>query len=126
MTSEAGDAAWEAITQLAAAPQTTGTTSVVERISFRPPMTTNEHIHKLYSRVEAVGKAMNIPVRSMHRGGGSDANIIAQAGIPVVDGLGPIGGKLHSTDEYLLADSIVERTTLAAVALHTLYEEYCR
>lgn len=126
MTSEAGDAAWEAITQLAAAPQTTGTTSVVERISFRPPMTTNEQIHMLYSRVEAVGKAMNIPVRSMHRGGGSDANIIAQAGIPVVDGLGPIGGKLHSTDEYLLADSIVERTTLAAVALHTLYEEYCR
>jgi glutamate carboxypeptidase len=34
--------------------------------------------------------------------------------VPVLDGLGPVGGLDHSPDEYIEADSIVPRTALVA------------
>jgi len=33
-------------------------------------------------------------------------------GIPVLDGLGPIGGNSHSSDEYVLKASIIPRTNM--------------
>jgi glutamate carboxypeptidase len=47
-------------------------------------------------------------------GGTSDANYMAAAGTPVLDGLGPVGAKDHSPEEYLLVDSVVPRTALLA------------
>jgi glutamate carboxypeptidase len=37
--------------------------------------------------------------------------------VPSIDGLGPIGGRDHSPDEYLEVESIVPRTTLLAALL---------
>jgi glutamate carboxypeptidase len=37
--------------------------------------------------------------------------------VPTLDGLGPIGGRDHSPDEYLEVDSIVPRTALVATLL---------
>lgn len=47
--------------------------------------------------------------------GGSDGNLLHAAGLPVLDGLGPIGGGLHSDREYIELPSLaaaVRRTTL--------------
>ena len=47
--------------------------------------------------------------------GGSDGNLLHAAGLPVLDGLGPIGGGLHSDREYIETSSLasaVQRTTL--------------
>jgi glutamate carboxypeptidase len=49
-----------------------------------------------------------------HRQGVSDANIIARAEIPVIDGLGPIGGNDHSPEEYIIKRSLMDRTRLFA------------
>jgi hypothetical protein len=38
-------------------------------------------------------------------------------GVPTIDGLGPIGGRDHSPDEYLEVASIVPRTALVAALL---------
>jgi glutamate carboxypeptidase len=43
-------------------------------------------------------------------GGGSDANTVAGAGVPAIDGLGPRGKGFHTVDEY------VERATLVPKA----------
>jgi glutamate carboxypeptidase len=56
-------------------------------------------------------------------GGTSDANFVAAAGVPVLDGLGPIGGNDHSPDEYLERDSIVPRTALLAGLLARACDE---
>lgn len=45
-------------------------------------------------------------------GGGSDANRIAQAGTPVVDGVAPAGGCFHSEREYLRVDTIENRVRM--------------
>jgi glutamate carboxypeptidase len=47
-------------------------------------------------------------------GGASDANAIAALGVPVLDGLGPVGGRAHSPDEYVEIESIVPRAALVA------------
>jgi len=117
---------WDTIQRLAANPQTNGTECTLAIRTMRPAMPTNDAILGLYALVEGIGRELGIPVTSMQRGGGSDANFIAQTGIPVLDGLGPIGGKLHTTDEYLLADTILPRTLLAAVSIRKAFETYCK
>ena len=46
-----------------------------------------------------------------------DANFIDQAGTPVIDGLGPIGAGDHSPREYMVKDSLPQRTLLLASVL---------
>jgi len=54
----------------------------------------------------------NIGVEHTATGGGSDSSFTANMGIPTLDGLGPVGGKQHSQEEYLEIDSLLERTHL--------------
>ncbi len=53
-------------------------------------------------------------------GGVSDANHLAAAGIPVLDGLGVVGGGLHGPDEWVSLESIPRRAAAAALLLHGL------
>ena len=50
----------------------------------------------------------------MHTGGASDGNNLSAAGLPNLDGLGPIGDRLHSPDEFDRLGSIAERARVAA------------
>ncbi|WP_238448676.1 hypothetical protein [Micromonospora sp. 4G55] len=47
-------------------------------------------------------------------GGCADANLLAEAGATVLDGLGPVGGDDHSPAEWLDMDSVVPRVALLA------------
>ena len=55
-------------------------------------------------------------------GGASDACTTSAAGVPTLDGLGPIGGGDHSPDEYLDLTSIVPRVSLLAGLIATVAE----
>jgi glutamate carboxypeptidase len=63
---------------------------------------------------QAIAAEQGYPLKDTSTGGVSDANVIAGLGVPVLDGLGPIGGLDHSPDEYIDAASIVPRTVLVA------------
>ena len=52
--------------------------------------------------------------------GGSDGNLLHAVGLPVLDGLGPIGGGLHSENEYIEISSLTSRARLSALFLHRL------
>lgn len=49
-----------------------------------------------------------------HVGGGSDANLLSAAGLPCLDGLGAVGGHLHSAKEYVHLPSLAERAAITA------------
>lgn len=97
-----------------------GTMTELEVISGRPPMPDCPANRNLYARVAAVAVRLGIPVRAEFRSGVSDANVIAQTGTPVIDGMGPIGGGDHSPDEYLIKPSLPQRTLLLASVLAEL------
>ena len=58
--------------------------------------------------------SLGFALRGVSTGGAADSAFAAQAGLPVLDGLGPIGGLDHGPDEYILKSSIVPRTALLA------------
>lgn len=60
------------------------------------------------------------PFSWVHSGGGSDSNFLSEAGLPNLDGVGIVGGRLHTDGEYILVDSLAERAQLAALFLHRI------
>ena len=54
------------------------------------------------------------PFSSVQTGGASDGNNLSAAGLPNLDGLGPIGDKLHSAEEFVHLPSLAERAHLTA------------
>ncbi|NDV18716.1 M20/M25/M40 family metallo-hydrolase [Pseudodesulfovibrio sp. JC047] len=114
----------KAIEQSAASPTIPGTQCSLQRIPGRPTMETSPAITKLFDIVAKAGADLNIAVQESARGGVSDANFIANAGTPVIDGLGPTGGKDHSHNEYMLTRSLTERTILAAEVLRRTFETF--
>jgi len=60
------------------------------------------------------------PFSWVHSGGGSDGNFLSAAGLPNLDGVGPIGDYLHSAREYCVLPSLAQRAQLAALFLHRL------
>lgn len=54
------------------------------------------------------------PLTCRPSGGVCDGNILAGEGLPTLDTLGAIGGQIHTDEEYLLIDSLSQRTALVA------------
>jgi glutamate carboxypeptidase len=52
------------------------------------------------------------PIRWQYTGGVCDGNKLAAAGLPNIDTLGPRGGGLHSSQECVQLDSLVEKSQL--------------
>lgn len=84
----------------------------VEQVSLRPAMRIHPGTKKLIEELEAAGREENLPVKHIVTGGGSDGNFIACKGVQLLDGCGPCGAKLHTTEEYLKVDSVEERFRL--------------
>jgi glutamate carboxypeptidase len=59
-------------------------------------------------------RELGFEVDDVATGGASDANVLASLGVPVLDGLGPVGGLDHSPDEYIEAGSLAPRAAMAA------------
>ncbi len=85
--------------------------------SERPPMPQTIHNHTLFKIAADAANDLGIKIEEEFRSGVSDANIIASQGIPVLDGLGPIGSLDHSEKEYMFKKSLTERTKLLALIL---------
>jgi len=75
---------------------------------------------KLAQRAQEIADLLGFSVEHVATGGGSDGNLAAQYGLPVLDGLGPVGGLDHSPDEYLLLNSVAPRTALLAGLIATI------
>lgn len=123
-TEEYGQAVRDAVHEMAENPKTPGTTVEVKDVPGRPAMAKSDGIAALYDLVAEAAEELDIPILENARGGVSDANFIAMTGTPVIDGMGPIGGRDHSPDEYMEIDSLVERTILSAVSMRRAWEQF--
>ena len=86
----------------------------------------NPESQGLLSIWQAAGQIMGLEVDRYERGGLSDGNYLAAQGIPTLDGLGPDGANLHSSQndpeaglepEYVRIDTFAEKTLLNALAI---------
>jgi glutamate carboxypeptidase len=82
-----------------------------------PPMARTPQIAELARLADTCAAELGFQVSAAATGGVSYANYLASLGLPVLDGLAPIGGLDHSPDEYILVSSIVPRTALLALLM---------
>ena len=114
VTGGALDEAVAAIMDLSARPAVPDVTVDAETMASWRPMEKLERAGRLVGLVVELARQIGFETTDAATGGAGDANTTSGMGIPSIDGLGPVGGRDHSPDEYLEVDSIVPRTTLVA------------
>ncbi|MEV4412790.1 M20/M25/M40 family metallo-hydrolase [Catellatospora sp. NPDC049609] len=114
----ADPAAYEAaltdIARLAGSPLVDGVTATVRVVAPTPPWAGGPGTAALLRAAEQVGDELGLPVTHAATGGCADANLLAESGVAVLDGLGPVGGGDHGPDEWLDLNSVVPRVALLA------------
>jgi glutamate carboxypeptidase len=95
-----------------------GLTILNERSAW--PLT--EGTQRLADIIRRVGAEMGHSIGQEHRLGTSDSNFFGCAGVPTVDGLGPICKGYHTPEEFVYISSIPERTALLANSLIAISE----
>jgi glutamate carboxypeptidase len=81
---------------------------------IKGPMERTPESLKLAEQAQEIAGLLGFSVDHVLTGGASDASYTSDYGIPTLDGLGPIGGRDHSPDEYLELDSVAPRAALLA------------
>ena len=85
------------------------------KISSRPPMEQNSDSMALFEKFRDVSLRYGMgDLESVFSGGGSDSAYTQLAGVPSICALGPYGGNVHRTDEYVVIDAIARRARLLA------------
>jgi glutamate carboxypeptidase len=116
-TREGLEAAEAAVRAVAIATTVPDATVDIEETSRHWPMEKLERSERLVEHAVALAERLDFRLADCATGGASDANTTAGLGVPTLDGLGPVGGRDHSPDEYLEVDSIVPRTALLGALL---------
>ncbi|MGA4688081.1 M20/M25/M40 family metallo-hydrolase [Micromonospora sp. AB353] len=108
------EAALAEIRRLVAEPVVSGVHAELTVHAPTPPWEPGPAGRRLAELAAKVGAGLGVPVSHTATGGCADANLLAEAGAAVLDGLGPIGGADHSPGEWLDLDSVVPRVALLA------------
>ena len=89
-----------------------GTTVTISREPAFPPLPDNPATQALAHRAMAIYAAAGKTLTLGGNGGASESALAAAAGVPALDGLGPVGGGFHSDREYLDLNSVTPRLYL--------------
>jgi glutamate carboxypeptidase len=95
-------------------PETPGTSIAVGGGWTRPPLERSPGSTALFTRAREHGRELGLDLHEASTTGGSDGNLAAAFGLPVLDGLGAEGGGSHAADEHVLIDSLPIRAELLA------------
>src|SRR3989442_43486 len=87
---------------------------------MKAPMVLTTESQKLAQHAQHIANLLGFSINHVLTGGASDASYATRHGVPALDGLGPIGGRDHSPDEYLVLSSVAPRVALLAGLIVTL------
>ena len=111
------DLAVAEVREIVTRPTLEGVSAELRQAAFHPPMERTAGNARIAELAIAIAGEMGFELHETLTGGASDANTTTAAGLPSLDGLGPIGGDDHSADEWLDLSSVVPRTTLLAALI---------
>ena len=89
----------------------------IECILNRPPMPFDALMEETFDKAATIAAAEGMHIIAGGSGSASDANFVADMGIPVLDGMGAVGEGFHSETEYILTSSMIERMRLTTALL---------
>lgn len=121
-TEQGLQAAAAAIEQIAASRNVPDTRTRLIRTRGRTPYVATPEILQLVTMAQEEGKGLGLSLTAESKGGLSDANLLMECDIPVLDSLGPVGGGMHDLQrEYLRVETLPVRGALLA----GLIQRYC-
>ena len=97
--------------------ETDGVSMELHGTFTRPPKPLEGKTMEFMDHVLACARDLGLSLQWNPSGGASEGNNLQAAGLPTVDSLGVRGGNLHSSEEYVYLDSLVERARLSALVL---------
>ena len=80
----------------------------------RPPLEPTPAAQALDERAKAIAMELGFALPAARVGGASDGNQTAVAGVPTLDGLGPVGDGAHARHEWVLVSDLPRRAELLA------------
>ena len=83
---------------------------------FLPLVETDDGRH-LYQHYAACARELGREVPAEFTGGCADSGFASATGAPTICGVGPVGGRAHSPDEYIEIDTLVPRAQALALAV---------
>jgi glutamate carboxypeptidase len=83
----------------------------------RPAKPETPAVRALAAEARAIGEALGETVGFGKSGGVSDGNLMQAEGLATLDTMGPRGGNLHRTDEYIELPSMAPRAATLAILL---------
>lgn len=107
------DLAWGRA-QLTSFAEHAGIRLTVEDLGGPPPLERTPRVATLAGAAIELGGLLGHGFGEALTGGVSDGSWAAQAGIPTLDGLGPVGGLDHGPDEYIETATLVSRCGVVA------------
>ncbi|NNL58683.1 MAG: M20/M25/M40 family metallo-hydrolase [Nitrosopumilus sp.] len=94
----------------------------INKIQTRPPVIEEDSDTKFYELVEDLAKKHEIKIKKHSQIISSDISNVPSK-LPALDGFGPLGHKYRSAKEYIVHDSIVERSALLASVIYKCAEK---
>jgi glutamate carboxypeptidase len=82
-----------------------------------PPLPSNPATDKLAARAQRIYAGIGRTLATGGNGGASESALAADAGVPALDGLGPVGGGFHSDQEFLELETVTPRLYLLTMLL---------
>ena len=102
------------VNRIADATTVPDTLVAVDDGGWHRPMEKSEAGARLAALAIDVARDLGFELRDAATGGASDANTTSAAGVPTLDGLGPVGGDDHGPREWIDLTSVVPRISLLA------------
>jgi glutamate carboxypeptidase len=78
----------------------------------RPPLAETDASRALFEGARSIAKDLGFELRGERVGGASDGNLTAAAGVPTLDGLGPMGDGAHARHEHVVVADLARRVDL--------------
>lgn len=123
VTNEQREAASQAIEAIMATTKTPGTvTKLTCKSNFLALVPTAES-EKLAASYLGSARALGVAVEGEFTGGCADSGFTASAGAPTLCGVGPVGGKAHTADEYIELHTLHQRAHILAEAICKVFTD---
>lgn len=91
---------------------------------IKEPMELTPEGLKLATQAQRIANLLGFSINHVLTGGASDASYATTHGVPTLDGLGPIGGRDHSPEEFLVLSSVAPRVALLAGLITTVGDQH--
>lgn len=114
------EAAMGRIERIVAISNLPGTSATLEIAGEFKPLVETADSKRLFEHYASCAKDLDLTVEGEFTGGCADSGFTAGVGTPTVCAVGPVGGKAHTPEEYLVVDSLIPRAQTLALAVARL------